>query len=227
MDDRSKHEKDDWSQLRELGEMVGEKGELDPAQWSEFLLRIGPAVGLAVDECQEAMATSQGAAGLVREAQRCLDEGNERFNQAMLQSKALAERGRRYEAGRVMKDLLGRETVLFFREMAEYQLERLARMRLIAEREYRFVSADPGQAGKVTLRVGAPEQDTPSDWLLKFEVLGPAEERAEHVVHAADALQALHRGLQRIAAELQSLQDRSGGTLTFHEEEGPGLPPET
>jgi hypothetical protein len=70
-----------------------------------------------------------------------------------------------------------------------------------------------------------PEQEAPSDWVLPFEILGPEQERIESAVHGLDAVQALHCGLQRIAVELQSLQERAGGTLTLFEKEGLGFAP--
>jgi len=126
MDDQAKHEKDDWEQVSALAQKVGADGELDPAEWRDFLMRIGPTVGVASEECEMALTTARGAAGLVRQVRRCIDEGDARFAKALLQSRDLDARGERENARRVLQELIEGETVLFFREMAEYCLGKLA-----------------------------------------------------------------------------------------------------
>jgi DUSAM domain-containing protein len=224
MNDRAKPVKDDWEQLRDLMQTIGEDGDLDPTGCRELLMRVVPTIGVTSEECEAALGTARGAADLVRKARRCIDEGSARFHAALVQSRDLQEHGnRKKEARRVLQEFIDREAVLFFREMAEYELGDLEGMHVIAEREYGFVAGSAGQAGKVILRIGAPEQEAPSDWVLPFEILGPEQERIESAVHGLDAVQVLHCGLQRIAVELRSLQERTGGTLTVFEKDGSGF----
>ena len=126
MNIRSKPDKDDWEQLSTLAQKVGEDGALDPAEWRDFLLRVGPTVGVASEDCEAALATAQGAAGLVRRVRRCVDEGDARFADALLASRELSAQGQREKARRVLQELIEKETVHFFKEMAEYCLGTLA-----------------------------------------------------------------------------------------------------
>jgi DUSAM domain-containing protein len=123
--DQTKPEKDDWEQVSALVRQVDEGGELDPAVWRDFLMRVGPAVGVASDECEMALTTAQGAAGLVRKVRHCIDEGDARFAKALLHSRELSGQGKRDDARRVLQEFIAGETVVFFREMAEYCLGKL------------------------------------------------------------------------------------------------------
>jgi DUSAM domain-containing protein len=226
-------DKPDLEQTRDILRVIEENGDLDTIdaiERRELLMRVGPTVGITSEECESALATAQGADELVQRVRRCVKDGDGRFARALLSSRLHKAQGSRDDVRSVLQEFIDQETVLFFREMAEFELGNVDEMRVIAEREYGFVFGGAGQAGKVILRIGAPEQEAPSDWVLSFEILGPEEEeRVESAVHGLDAVQALDRGLQRIAVELRSLQERTGGTLTVFEKEGPGIleaPPE-
>jgi DUSAM domain-containing protein len=110
---------------RELLQVLEGGGAPDSAEYRELLLRVCPTVGITTEECETALAT-EGAAGLVRKVRRCFDEGDARFAYALLQSRDLDAHGKREGARRVLQELIEGETVLFFREMAEYCLGKLA-----------------------------------------------------------------------------------------------------
>jgi DUSAM domain-containing protein len=228
MNNREKSVKDDLNKTRDILRVVEEDGDFDATEWRELLVRVGPTVGITSEECETALATAQGAADMVQRVRRCFKEADERFAKVLLSSRYKKACGRRDDARQALQEFIDQETVLFFRDMAEFELGTAGSMRVIAEREYGFVAGSAGHAGKVILRIGAPEQEAPSDWALSFEILGPEQERIESAAHGLDAVQALHRGLQQIAAELQSLQERTGGALTVFGKEGLGfeaLPP--
>lgn len=223
MSHREKPVRDDLDQTRDILRVIEEDGDFEAAEWRELLARVGPTVGITSEECETALATAQGAADMVQRVRRCFKEADERFAKVILSSRYKKACGRRDDARRVLEEFMDQETVLFFRGMAEFELGTVDRMRVIAEREYGFVAGGAGHAGKVILRIGAPEQEAPSDWALSFEILGPEQERIERAVHGLDAVEALHRGLQQIAAELRSLQERTGRALTVFGKEGLGF----
>ena len=214
MSDQALDPKDDWEQFQELETDAEAHGAIDHVQWRGFLLRIGPAMyGMPLEVCEAAVATGSGAAALIREMRRRIVDGDNRLTDALQQVKELRERGRRWEAQQVLKGILELESVPIYREVALRQLETLAEMRVIAEHEYSLDLSGPLEPERVTLRIGAPEQDEPGRWGLRFEILGPGRQRVERAVSAGDAVQALQLGLKTIAGELRSLEERNGGRL--------------
>jgi DUSAM domain-containing protein len=114
-------DEDDWIALHTLVESIGDDEEFDPSACRALLQRIGPTVGVTSEAC-EAAALAQGAAGLARKLRRLIAEGDARFYRAITHARELEGQGKRDDARRVLQDFIGKETVDFFREMAEYRL---------------------------------------------------------------------------------------------------------
>lgn len=223
MNSPSTSDKDDWEQLRELEEQLVQGSELDVTEWGSFLARVCPELGMASDECARAIMTPAGAAALVHEARRRIREGDQRLGAVIKRVSKLSAQGRRKEAREAYQELLQREEIALFREIAERELNDLIAMRVIAEREYVFTRSDADRPEKVILRIGAPEQEGPANWVLPFEIIGPGSLRSEHTAPGHDAVQALESGLGVIATELNALQETAGGTLTYLKKKKSGL----
>ena len=75
---------DDREQARDLLRVSQEDGPLDSAEYREVLLRVGPMVGIAREECETVLAAAQGAAVLVQRVRRRIEEANESVSTAAL-----------------------------------------------------------------------------------------------------------------------------------------------
>jgi DUSAM domain-containing protein len=113
---------DDWEDLRSITTRLGENSAIDPAACGALLLRIGPTVGVEIDECTNALGTPEGAARLACKLGHLIDEGDGRFAKALIHAQALDAQGDRDQARRVLSAFIEAETVHFFRDLAAYRL---------------------------------------------------------------------------------------------------------
>jgi len=89
-------------------------------------------------------------------------------------------------------------------------------VRIIAEREIRFWPQGQRRSKKVLIRFGEPRSETPTDWSVTYEIIGPGpKDQVSHKAHGVDAVQALVGALQLVPVELLAIARAKGGKMTF------------
>jgi DUSAM domain-containing protein len=116
----------DWHQVRVLDNRVQQGAALElTTDVRELLRRAAPTVAISEAEAEAALASVESATTLLREVRRRITEGSNRLMDALHRMYRLEERGDMDGARQEMRDVLAREHVPSYREIAEEQLERL------------------------------------------------------------------------------------------------------
>jgi DUSAM domain-containing protein len=206
-------EKDDWEQLRELeASIVGDEIP-DIEKWRPFLVRVCPTLGISISDCETGVETQQGMVNLIREARKRIDDGNARFATLLTRLVHVIDESRREDAQDTLAQFIASEPVVFFREMAQHELDKLAAPRIIAERIYEFTAATIAEPEMVTVRVGAPERSRTTKWMVMVEIVGPNEHRSMHSVAAPDAVTALEHALCIVTPTIDALAAMLRGNI--------------
>lgn len=119
----TKPEDGDWQALRALEEEVERTGQLTPTdeQW-ELLRRVARQTALSAEEAERLLQRGNGGADLVREARRRIREGSRRLSRAIVSANKSKEAGRVDEAKALLMEIIDKEQIPFYREIAVVEL---------------------------------------------------------------------------------------------------------
>ncbi|NVJ27514.1 DUSAM domain-containing protein [Myxococcus sp. AM011] len=118
----------DWGPIRELARRVSTTGgRLALTTEAKALLRrTASEVGISDSEAESALATEEGALGLLREESRRIREGSHRLMDALHRMYQHKDKGDFGRARQEMRDVLAVEVVPHYRALVEGQLEDMA-----------------------------------------------------------------------------------------------------
>jgi DUSAM domain-containing protein len=116
----------EWEQLRELELRIAGGGELElTPQLRDFLISVGPLVGMPQPDPSDLLKTPREAANFVIEARGRIREGSRRLGAAITAAAQMRDLGQAEDARRKLLEVVDNETVPFYREIAESELAAL------------------------------------------------------------------------------------------------------
>ncbi|WP_163785069.1 DUSAM domain-containing protein [Myxococcus vastator] len=118
----------DWGPIRALARRVLTKGERLALTRKEkaLLKRTAAQVGIGASEAESALATEEGALGLLQEESRRIREGTRRLMDALHRMYQHKDEGDFVSARQEMRDVLAVEVVPHYRAIAQGQLDAMA-----------------------------------------------------------------------------------------------------
>ncbi|MCP3104202.1 DUSAM domain-containing protein [Myxococcus sp. K15C18031901] len=118
----------DWGPIRALARRVSTEGGHLPFTPKEkaLLKRTAAEVGISASEAKSALATEEGALGLLDEESRRIREGTRRLMDALHRMYQHKDQGELASARQQMRDVLAVEVVPHYRALAQGQLEAMA-----------------------------------------------------------------------------------------------------
>ncbi|MCP3169981.1 DUSAM domain-containing protein [Myxococcus qinghaiensis] len=118
----------DWGPIRELARRVSTTGArlALTTEAKALLRRTASEVGISDSEAESALATEDGAVGLLREESQRIREGSHRLMDALHRMYQYKDKGDFGRARQEMRDVLKVEVVPHYRALAEGQFEDMA-----------------------------------------------------------------------------------------------------
>ncbi|MFP2960307.1 DUSAM domain-containing protein [Myxococcus sp. 1LA] len=118
----------DWGPIRALARRVpiGEERLALTTAEKALLKRTASEVGISDGEAETALATDEGAVGLLREEVRRIREGSQRLMDALTRMYQHLRKEDPVSARKEMRDVLAVEVVPHYRAIAQEQLDEMA-----------------------------------------------------------------------------------------------------
>jgi len=124
----------DWEPIRALGRRVIERGQ--PLELSDevrtLLQRSAEEVALSPEDAANALRSVPTATTLLGEITRRIDQGSARLCKAEIRASDLQDEGDLAGACRLMEEVLAVEVVPHYRRIAESQLRKVTRLKLVS-----------------------------------------------------------------------------------------------
>lgn len=115
-----------WDHLWGLEDRINHGETLELSERMRDLLRSAArTVAFSSADAEEALATTEGATGLLLEIRKRIREGSNRINDALVRMYALQDAGDLKGARQQMHDVLSVEVVPLYREIAEGEIAKL------------------------------------------------------------------------------------------------------
>ncbi len=123
------HEEGEWHEIRVLDTCVQQGQALaltDDVR--DLLLRSAPTVAISDTEAKAALTNVESATALLRKIRERISEGSDRLSDALFRMYELQDAGDLEGARQQMRDVLAVEVVPEYREIAEGELAKLAKL---------------------------------------------------------------------------------------------------
>ena len=123
------HEEGEWHEIRVLDSRVQQGQALSLTDdVRDLLLRSAPTVDISDTEAKAALANVESATALLRKIRERISEGSDRLSDALFRMYELQEAGDLEGARQQMRAVLAVEVVPEYRELAEGELAKLAKL---------------------------------------------------------------------------------------------------